>query len=498
MIQLQHVNFEYKGSAAGGIKDLSLSINQGETVLLCGASGSGKTTLLRFINGLIPHFYKGTLTGKVTVCGKDISQTELFDLAGIVGTVFQNPRSQFFSVDTDGEVVFGPENIGLAPEEILRRKETVVEEMNLQPLLQRSLFQLSGGEKQKIACASVAALFPDVILLDEPSSNLDWKAIAELRRIISHWKAQGKTILISEHRLWYINGLADRVLYLKDGVISHEWRGEEFFTQDATEFQRLQLRPSTIEQSFLPIQKEPAAQSRSTDSIALHDYYFCYEQRQHLFRRRIALHDEKEPLSLSIPDLTLPRGRITGLIGHNGAGKSTFLRCICGLEKKCPGSLVLNGTTYRGKHALSVCYLVMQDVNHQLFTDSVLSEVLLSMDSPDPDKAAEILTSIGLHGYEESHPMALSGGQKQRVAIASAIAANASLLLFDEPTSGLDYIHMCAVASLLRQLSAQGKTVLVSTHDPELLTLCADEILHIEHGELIEQYPLDSTSLPRL
>ncbi|MCR5717056.1 MAG: ABC transporter ATP-binding protein [Lachnospiraceae bacterium] len=498
MIQLQHVNFEYKGSAFGSIRDLSLSVRQGEVILLCGASGSGKTTILRLINGLIPHFYNGTLSGEVTVCGKVIAQTGLHELAGIVGTVFQNPRSQFFSVDTDGEIVFGPENIGLAPDEILRRKAQVVQEMDLQPLLQRSLFQLSGGEKQKIACASVAALFPEVILLDEPSSNLDWKAIGELRRIIGQWKAQGKTILISEHRLWYINALADRVLYLKDGAISQEWRGDDFFSLDPETFRRLQLRPATIARSFLNTQKEPVEAMPSTDPITLHDYYFCYEQTQHLFRRHLSPHDTKEPLALSIPSLTLPYGRVIGLIGHNGAGKSTFLRCICGLEKRCPGRITLGGQTIRGKHALSACYLVMQDVNHQLFTDSVLSEVLLSMDSPDPERAGEILTSLGLQDYAETHPMALSGGQKQRVAIASAIAANASILLFDEPTSGLDYIHMCAVASLLSALSAQGKTILVSTHDPELLTLCADEIVQLDHGQLAAQYPLDDTSLPRL
>ena len=145
--------------------------------MLCGASGCGKTTLTRLINGLIPHYYKGELSGEIMVNGKTIGSQQLYDLAGVVGSVFQNPRSQFFSVDTDGEIVFGPENIGLDKCEILSRKNEIVKELSLAPLLGRSLFELSGGEKQKIACASVAALMPEIIILDEPSSNLDWNSI---------------------------------------------------------------------------------------------------------------------------------------------------------------------------------------------------------------------------------------------------------------------------------------------------------------------------------
>ena len=156
MIEIKNVNFHYAGLEQAGLEDINLSIREGECLLLCGASGCGKTTLTRLINGLIPHFFKGELSGEITVDGKTISEQQLYDLAGVVGSVFQNPRSQFFSVDTDGEVVFGPENIGLEKDEILRRKEAVVTELNLQSLMQRSLFDLSGGEKQKIACGSVA------------------------------------------------------------------------------------------------------------------------------------------------------------------------------------------------------------------------------------------------------------------------------------------------------------------------------------------------------
>ena len=498
MIEFDNVSFQYKSSDRGRVEDLSLSVKKGETVLLCGPSGAGKTTILRLINGLIPHYYKGELTGGVRVGGKNIRETELYDLAGIVGTVFQNPRSQFFSVDTDGEVVFGPENIGLPPEEICRRKHRVSEEMHLSPLLDRSLFELSGGEKQKIACASVAALYPEVMLLDEPSSNLDWKAVGELRRVIRDWKNRGKTILISEHRLWYVCDLADRVLYVRGGRIEQEWSGERFRSLDETQLRRLELRPAGIEQSFSEAFRGRKGKTAATGELLFRDYCFAYEKKQKLFRRSRGFSGGSEPLTLDVPELRLPRGKVIGLVGSNGAGKSTLLRCVCGLEKKCKGTIVLDGREYAGKKALDCCYLVMQDVNHQLFTDSVLSEVLLSMERPDPVKAGAILETMGLGAYAETHPMALSGGQKQRVAIASAIAAEAELLLFDEPTSGLDYIHMCTVGSLLRELSRRGKTVLVSTHDPELLTLCADEIAHIEGGRIVEQYVLNEETTDKL
>ena len=173
IIEIKNVFFKYKGSEDGLLEDFSLSVREGQTVLLCGESGSGKTSVIRLINGLIPHYYCGELKGDVTVSSLEPSKVDISSLAGIVGTVFQNPRSQFFSVDTDGEIVFGPENVGLDPKEIKARKEFAVEQMDVEKLMGRSLFELSGGEKQRIACASVAALLPKVILLDEPSSNLD-------------------------------------------------------------------------------------------------------------------------------------------------------------------------------------------------------------------------------------------------------------------------------------------------------------------------------------
>ncbi|WP_026497953.1 ABC transporter ATP-binding protein [Butyrivibrio sp. WCD2001] len=493
IVDIKNVSFHYKGSDEGLLKDVSLKVKEGETLLLCGASGSGKTTLIRLINGLIPHYYPGDLKGCVKVAGKDISKTQLYELAGIVGTVFQNPRSQFFSVDTDGEIVFGPENIGLEPSEIKKRAGLVTKEMTLENLLGRSLFELSGGEKQKIACASVSALLPEIILLDEPSSNLDWSAIDELRTAIQNWKKQGKTIVISEHRLWYLKDVIDRVIYMEDGDIAGEWQGKEFFSLSDKEIKNLKLRPVRIEEKFIAKYDEASKAGKgrkisATDEsdITLKDFYFTYKRRPYLFRKKKLSQADGDILSLNIPELSVPKGAVIGVIGKNGTGKSTFLRCVCGLENECRGSIITDGAALKGKKRIGISYMVMQDVNHQLFTDSVEAEVLLSMKNEDKKRCDKILDSLGLLEYKDKHPMALSGGQKQRVAIASAIAADARLLLFDEPTSGLDYSHMVKVSELLRKLADSGRTVLVSTHDPELIELCCDYVLCINNGKAVK------------
>ena len=485
-IEIENVSFRYKGSAESLLDNFSLTVKKGEVLLLCGESGSGKTTVIRLINGLIPHYYQGELEGNVRVAERDIKETELYELAGTVGTVFQNPRSQFFSVDTDGEIVFGPENIGLATDEIIRRKQETVKELDIEKLLGKSLFELSGGEKQKIACASVSALLPDIILLDEPSANLDRTATEYLRETIIKWKKQGKTIIVSEHRLWYLRDIADRVIRMENGRIKNEWTGKDFSRLSSESVQKLRLRPLTVEDPFSS--KDDSSYSPDIpddNAVVLENFFFTYKRRAHLFLRKKLTQADEDILTLNIPKLRLPKNSVIAVVGSNGTGKSTFLRCVCGLERDCSGVITMDGKEYKGKKRTELCYMVMQDVNHQLFTDSVMAEVMLSMKDKNIKACEIILESLGLLPYKDKHPMALSGGQKQRVAIASAVAAGAKLLLFDEPTSGLDLSHMEKVGELLKYLAKSDSTVLVSTHDTEFIEQCCNYILYIDKGRTV-------------
>ena len=223
MIRIDHVTFSYgeESESTGGVQDINLNIEDGQFIVLCGESGCGKTTITRLINGLIPHYYEGKMSGNVWVNEAKVSEQPLYDTAKTVGSVFQNPRSQFFNVDTTSEITFGCENLGQPERSIRERLEKTVRDFHLEKLMGRNIFHLSGGEKQKIACAGVSIMEPDVLVMDEPSSNLDASSILDLRSILAFWKSQGKTIIVSEHRLYYLRGLAIALFIL----LPDKWKG---------------------------------------------------------------------------------------------------------------------------------------------------------------------------------------------------------------------------------------------------------------------------------
>ncbi len=452
MICFNNVTFQY-ARGKESLRNIRLTINKGDVVLVCGPSGCGKSTLVRCVNGLIPHFYEGILTGNVNVGEIDVSQTTLRKISRYVGTVFQNPRSQFFNVDTTSELAFGCENFGLDPDEIEQRINKVVNRHGLADLMDRSIFNLSGGEKQKIACASIAVEPVDVIILDEPSANLDFKGICELQKMIEAWKEDGKTILIAEHRISYLFPYINRALLMGNGEIKKEYSADEIIALSERELHELGLRAEKV-QDPSETNINAVTDTLDTDKMILTNMKYTYKGGTPVF---------------DIPRMEIPVGEIVGIVGTNGIGKSTFLRCLCGMERRCKATLKVGGEEWNNKKRRQNIYMVMQDVNHQLFTDSVLEEVVISQDNEEKEEALEILESLDLMEYADRHPLALSGGQKQRVAVASAIASGRDIILFDEPTSGLDYYHMLQVSEMVKTLREKGKTVIIVTHDIELI-----------------------------
>ena len=271
---MEDVSFSYaNGREGAGVRRVDLQAASGEVVLLCGPSGCGKTTLTRLANGLAPHYYEGRVEGRVRVGGLDAADAPLHDTARLVGSVFQNPKSQFFNVDVRGELAFGCENQGMERAEIERRIDTASTAFELEPLMGRSLFDLSGGQKQRIACASATAAGPRLVVLDEPSSNLDFPSMAHLRAAVERWKREGCAVLVAEHRLHYLTDLVDRAYYLRDGAVERQWSGTELRSLDDRELEELGLRTLRLSAAFVQPPQRPSPQSlpersRSTASLS--------------------------------------------------------------------------------------------------------------------------------------------------------------------------------------------------------------------------------------
>ena len=432
---------------------INLTVADGKCILLTGESGSGKSSIINSINGLAFEYENAKISGTIKVDNKDLKGMELYEISLLISSVFQNPKTHFFNVDTTLELLFYLENIGLDRKEMESRMEDMLKLFPIKHSLGRSIFDLSGGEKQILCVAACYISGCKIIVLDEPSSNLDDKYIDILKEMLHILKNKGITLIIAEHRIYYLTDLADRIILVRKGELFKEITKDELLNAE----RQLGLR-STIK-TALKAQNKPDGNDLNIKKL---EYKF------------------KEGSGLKIDDISFGLGNIYGITGKNGCGKSTFIRVMTGLDDKGKSEIIFNGKTLNKKDRLKNSSLVMQDVNHQLFTDSVEEEIKLGVKDLSQDRLDKVLYGLELTELKDRHPMSLSGGQKQRVAIASVLCKNSRFIFFDEPTSGMDYKNMIRISKLIKEMSTEDNIIFIVSHDVEFLNETADSILCLE------------------
>ncbi len=515
MIEFSHVTYAYADQATPVLADFSVSLHAGEFVLVVGPSGAGKSTFLRCLNGLAPHFYGGRWAGHVNVLGRDPVLLAPRGMADLVGFVFQDPEAQFVVDTVEDELAFAMENFALPAATMRKRVEEVLDQMGIAHLRSRRINTLSGGEKQRVAIAAVLALQPEVLVLDEPTSQLDPQAAEEVLVALRHLNADlGLTIILSEHRLERVAQYADRVLYLP-APGSPPVLGEP-----RTVLAQLPLVPPLVELGRtlgwqpLPLTiKEGRAFARP-----LLDRLRAGEQagrgaeaRRSEGEEQYAVRTTHHPPAVTVRglhysydghaalrgiDLVVQPGEFVALMGRNGSGKSTLLKQLVGLLKPDEGEVRVGTLDTRRADLEAIVKIVGYVPQHPgmlLFGETLAAELAFTRKShgmpPDAEADCILLESLGLGKLAGRDPRDLSGGEQQRAALAAILVAEPQIVLLDEPTRGLDYAQKRNLAELLVALKRVGKTIILATHDVELAAACADRVVLLAEGQVVVDGP---------
>lgn len=451
MICFENVTYTYPFQNTPAVSNINFSLEEGQAILCTGASGSGKSTLIRLINALAPSYYKGTMTGKVTVDGMNTRDCEIHQVSTIVGTMFQDPEHQFFALNTQDEMGFAMECRGIDADIINKTIQQEAQRFGLESVMENSIFDLSEGEKQKLALASILALNPKVIILDEPSANLDPKATRELACHLAELKNRGISLFISDHRLYWLEGLIDQVIVLEDGKIADRLSFTDLGNKNIRN--RYGLRSTSISRKNISL---PVVNDREQGDIEIRDLTFG-------FKNKPLLYDRAE-LYFSTQD-------IVAVTGANGTGKTTLAKVLTGLLPLKSGTIRQHSKLLTPKQLLKKGSIVLQNTDHQLHMKTVEQELVFSgrRFAGKPEDVDHLLHIFGLEPFKERHPQSLSGGQKQRLVIAAALIKSPEILILDEPTSGLDGTNMRIISEMIQQLAQKGTLVIVITHDLELM-----------------------------
>ena len=486
MIDVASLSFSYVSELTGdrveALKDVDLSADAGSLTLVCGASGCGKSTLMKALTGLVPQMTPGELDGVVSINGRNLADVALTDVGHLCSSVFQNPRTQFFCDTVAEELAFCGENYGRERATLRQQSERAAKLMGISHLLERKLATLSGGQLQKVALACALASGAPVLLADEPTSNLDPAAISEVRAALKVLKEQGLTIVVVEHRLHFLRGLADQVLLMEGGRVTRRWNGAEFFSMGQAQRRSLGLRtlvdpgpPETWVGQVKEGRQEKQA-GRQEKQAGRQENREATPSQVRLSCRGLSFAYGASPVFEGL-DADFPAGQITCIAGANGVGKTTLVRVLCGLAAPSSGTISLDGVPASRKTRRSACALVMQDTGRQLFSDTLAGELTIGASHASGQSGEQLLADFDLANLGERHPLSLSGGQKQRLVIAAARATGRPIVILDEPTSGVDARHLDSITATLRRIADEGAAVVVVTHDGEFAAACADRLI---------------------
>lgn len=493
MIVVRDSTFTYPDGQKPALIDIDWDIADGEFVLVAGPSGSGKSTLLRTLNGLIPHFSGGRLAGSVTVDGIDAIQAGPQRLSRLVGFVAQDPEAQAVLDRVEGEIAFALENAAIPPDEMRVRVEETLDLLGLTPLRARLIQTLSGGERQRLSIAAALALRPRILVLDEPTSQLDPRSAEDvLRSLVRLNEDLGLTIILAEHRLERIARYADRLTWLEGGRIVADGPVREVFTRIDAGPPIVRLGralgwrplPLTVKEgkpfaARIPVPPPPDVAPESPSGVPLlevNGLRFAYNGQQ----------------TLKAVDLSIGPGEAVALVGRNGAGKSTLLKCVVGLLQPQAGDIRVGGRSVRGRSVADICREVgylPQNPDDLLFAETVLDEFRVTLRNHRlPENTTELdqlLHRLDLEGLGENYPRDLSVGQRQRVALGAITVTRPRLLLLDEPTRGLDAATKASLVAIWRSWLAEGAAILLVTHDVELAAMIAGRTIMLSDGEVI-------------
>ncbi|NLE44051.1 MAG: ATP-binding cassette domain-containing protein [Chloroflexi bacterium] len=512
MIHFDRFTYCYPDSRISALRDVQLDIGEGDFVLITGPSGSGKSTLLRCLNGLVPHFSGGRVRGSISVGGHNPVTEGPHTLSCLVGFVFQDPESQFVVDRVEDEIAFALENAAIPVTEMRFRVEEALGLLGITHLRDRSLESLSGGEKQRVAIAAAMALHPRILVLDEPTSQLDpYSADDVLQALVNLNSDLGLTVVLAEHRLERVLPYVDHMVYLPITDLESDQHVPIIEGAPQDVLRQIDLNPPLVElgKAFgwaeLPLTIKEGRASVQTMISAV--------ERAVMVSRRSASVDPVRPESsrasslevsglgfsyngkpvLNDVGLTVGQGELVALMGRNGSGKTTLLKCIVGLLTPQHGDVLLDGRPIVGQSTSDICqgigYLPQQP-DDLLFADSVREELEITlrnhglMDHP-PAPPDELLARLGLSQIGHSYPRDLSVGQRQRVALGAITVTRPQMLLLDEPTRGMDYLAKRDLIKLLREWQAEGTGILLVTHDVELVAGAADRVVILGDGGII-------------